>query len=141
MADELPRIGAGMSEADRLHERASRLRELSSRDLLFLVDGILAHAVERLMLEGRREIGILARNARMPVVKAIEAEMAERHETLVADFVNRFPDGSMDASTYGDIEDALDRIDAPSVEGHRWLTLPRRIEALGRLHGLPREEG
>jgi hypothetical protein len=113
MADELPRIGAGMPEADRLHERASRLRELSSRDL--------------------------ARNARMPVVKAIEAEMAERHETLVADFVNRFPDGSMDASTYGDIEDALDRIDAPSVEGHRWLTLPRRIEALGRLHGLPRE--
>ena len=50
------------------------------------------------------------------------------HANLTADFINAFPDGTRDASTYGDIENALDKVDAPSQHPTgRWLTLPERI--------------
>lgn len=51
-------------------------------------------------------------------------------KTLTADFVNAFPDGTRDNSSFGDIEDALDKIGAP-CQGPtgRWLMLPERIVA------------
>ena len=53
------------------------------------------------------------------------------NSTLTADFVRRFPGGSIDDSTFERIEEALDRVDAPcqNTDG-RWLTLPERISAL-----------
>lgn len=140
MADEGSGNGPRKPEADRLHERAGRLRDLSAKDLMLLADGIVAHAAERFMLEGRRSVGRTAEKSRGAILRAVEEDMRERAGGLVYDFVNRFPDGSADPSTYGDIEDALDRIDAPSVDGSRWLTLPQRIAALGRERG-PAEPG
>jgi len=47
---------------------------------------------------------------------------------LTADFINAFPDGTRDRSTYSDIEEALDRIYAPAQSPTgKWLTLPERI--------------
>lgn len=49
---------------------------------------------------------------------------------LAFEFVNRYPDGTVDDCTYGAIEDALDVAEAPMTEGRRWLTLPERIAGL-----------
>ncbi len=55
------------------------------------------------------------------------------HPTLTADFINAFPDGTRDGSSYQDIEDALDKADAPAQHPTgRWLTLPERIAVLAR---------
>jgi len=54
------------------------------------------------------------------------------------------PGGKMDDSTYEQIEDALDKIEAPMTEGGRWLTLVERILAIGHDHrpiNSPQEEG
>lgn len=49
---------------------------------------------------------------------------------LTCDFQNAFPDGTRDTSSYDDIETALDRADAPIMDGKMWLKLPERISAL-----------
>lgn len=55
----------------------------------------------------------------------------EELDRLSATMCRAFPDGTMDKSTYSDIEFALDRADAPSCGNDgRWLTLPERIAVL-----------
>jgi len=49
---------------------------------------------------------------------------------LVATMTRGLPDGRMDDSTFEDVETALDRADAPCMDGDRWLTLPERIAAI-----------
>ena len=50
---------------------------------------------------------------------------------LKADFTKALPGGALDDTTFGAVEDALDRADAPmQAENGRWLTLPERIAAL-----------
>lgn len=52
---------------------------------------------------------------------------------LTADFTRVLPPGVLDDSTYSDIEDALDRAEAPVTAAvGRFLTLPERVEALAR---------
>lgn len=53
---------------------------------------------------------------------------------LEANFTRSLPGGKMDDSTYEQIENALDKIEAPmrSPEG-KWLTLVERILAIGPL--------
>lgn len=45
-----------------------------------------------------------------------------------------FPDGTVDRSTYTDVDEVLRKLEAPlmSEDGKRWLTHPERIEALVR---------
>lgn len=50
---------------------------------------------------------------------------------LKADMTKVLPGGKLDDSTYSQIEDALDKIEAPMKDGTRWLTLPERIAAIG----------
>jgi hypothetical protein len=50
--------------------------------------------------------------------------------TLMADFTKSLPGGALDDSTYEQIEDALDAIDAPMTDGPRYMTLVERIKAL-----------
>lgn len=48
-----------------------------------------------------------------------------------ADFCRSFPGGTLDDSTYSDIETALDRAEAPYTDAAgKWLTLPERVAAL-----------
>jgi len=54
---------------------------------------------------------------------------------LKADFLKALPSGQLDDSTFEQIEDALDRAEAPMQgDGDRWLTLPERIDALSEMH-------
>lgn len=54
---------------------------------------------------------------------------------LTADFTRVLPGGVMDDSTFSAVETALDRAEAPSTEGDRWLTLVERVEALAAMAG------
>lgn len=56
---------------------------------------------------------------------------AQRQPELTAEFTKALPGGKLDDSTFSQIEDALDSIDAPMVDGERYLTLIERIAALG----------
>lgn len=59
-----------------------------------------------------------------------DAAWNERRGVLVPTMTRALPDGTMDDSTFEQIETALDHADAPCMEGNRWLTLPERIAAL-----------
>jgi len=73
-------------------------------------------------------IASAVRNDRVfPSADRLEAFHAK---PLVADMTRALPGGTMDDSTFEAIEEALDRADAPSMDGSRWLTLPERISAL-----------
>jgi hypothetical protein len=57
-------------------------------------------------------------------------------EGLTADFVRALPGGKLDDSAYEQIEDALDRAEAPcQAPDGKWLTLAERVAAL-RAHYL-----
>lgn len=59
---------------------------------------------------------------------------------LTADFARALPGGKLDDATYETIESALDRAGATIQDGPRWLTLPERVDALGRVvEGLNRQ--
>jgi hypothetical protein len=60
---------------------------------------------------------------------ALMEREAAQGEGLRADFARALPSG-MDDSTYQQIEDALDRAEAPTQDGGRWLTLAERVAAL-----------
>lgn len=45
---------------------------------------------------------------------------------LKADFARALPSG-MDDATYQEIEDALDKVCAPSLKNGKWLTLAERV--------------
>lgn len=49
---------------------------------------------------------------------------------LTATCQKLLPGGIIDDATYAEIEDALDRADAPATVGGRWLKLHERIAAL-----------
>ncbi|HEY0820978.1 MAG TPA: hypothetical protein VGD46_19485 [Rhizobacter sp.] len=52
-------------------------------------------------------------------------------EPLNPDFAKALPGGALDATTFQQMEDALDAAGAPAVgEDGRWLTLPQRLQAL-----------
>lgn len=54
-------------------------------------------------------------------------------EVLTADMTKALPGGALDDTTFQQIEDALDRADAPMRdESGKWLTLSERIAALLR---------
>lgn len=59
---------------------------------------------------------------------------------LTATCTKLLPGGKLDDSTYSEIEDALDRIEAPMTDGGRWLTLAERIAAI-RLNDPAKVEG
>lgn len=68
-----------------------------------------------------------------PLCQAILASLSTPTapvETLTFDMTKALPGGSIDNSTFEDIEFALDRADAPSRVDGKWLTLPERIAAL-----------
>jgi hypothetical protein len=51
---------------------------------------------------------------------------------LKPDFLRSLPGGQIDDSTYEQIEDALDKINAPlRSPGGQWLTLRERVLAIG----------
>jgi hypothetical protein len=62
-------------------------------------------------------------------------------DELKADCLRLLPGGKMDDSTYEQIEDALDKIEAPATgPDGRWLTLAERILALAHgQHAQPEE--
>ena len=50
---------------------------------------------------------------------------------LTCDFAQALPGGKLDDSTYGNIEDALDKIEAPAKDANgKWLSLHERIAAI-----------
>lgn len=54
-------------------------------------------------------------------------------EDLKPDFLRMLPGHKIDDSTYEQIENALDKIDAPSRAANGdWLTLAERILAIGQ---------
>lgn len=61
-----------------------------------------------------------------------DAAWNERRGVLVPTMSRGLPDGTLDESTFWQIETALDQADAPCMEGNRWLTLPERIIALAQ---------
>lgn len=58
-----------------------------------------------------------------------------REGELTADFTKSLPGGTLDDSTFSQIEDALDAIDAPMMDGDRYMTLVERIAALASQQG------
>jgi hypothetical protein len=62
-------------------------------------------------------------------VAALRAEPQTAPE-LTATCQKLLPGGIIDDATYAEIEDALDRADAPATVGGRWLKLHERIAAL-----------
>lgn len=56
---------------------------------------------------------------------------SDQRPPLTADFTRGLPGGTLDDSTYSQIEDALDAIDAPATDSTgRYMTLVERIKAL-----------
>jgi hypothetical protein len=59
-----------------------------------------------------------------------EASSPQATPELTATCQKLLPGGIVDDATYAEIEDALDRAEAPSIVGGRWLKLHERIAAL-----------
>ncbi len=71
---------------------------------------------------------VLLQNA----LENIEQTISADPPPLTVDCLRSLPGGAIDDSDFEKIEDALDRIDAPSMKDGRWLTLAERIAALPR---------
>jgi hypothetical protein len=72
----------------------------------------------------------LMRQSWSAMLEAAPSVSATEGGELKAEMTRSLPGGSMDDSTFSQIEDALDAIDAPMTEGGKWLSLVERIKAL-----------